>query len=84
MTIYKNQHKPWQPGVNQTNELYHLESKELIWDIEGLFKVDNRVCGCVDNLPFVAGENVCNQVILGCDEYEDDIYRIDMILRGDV
>ncbi len=85
MTIaYNNQFKPWQPGQNTTNELYYMESKELIWDIEGIFKIDNRVCGSVDSVPFVPGETVLNQVILGCDKYEEDMYKVDMFLRGAV
>jgi len=84
MTIaYKNQFKPWQPGTNTTNELYYTEYKELIWDVEDMFKLDNREHGSVDDAPFIPGQCVTNQMVLGCDEYDNDMYKIDMILRGE-
>lgn len=85
MTIaYKNQFKPWEPGVNTTNELYHMESKELIWDIEDMFKVYSKSKVVIDKGAFVPGECVVNQMVLGSDDYDNDMYKIDMILRGEV
>ena len=83
MTTYKNQFKPWQPGTNTTNELYYTEYKELIWDVEDMFKVYSKNKVIVDNSEFIPGECVVNQMVLGCDEYDNDMYKIDMILRGD-
>ena len=83
-TSYKNQFKPWQPGVNTTNDLFYWEYKELIWDIEGMFKVDKRECGAVDGVAFMPDTNVTNHVICGCTEYDDDMLHIDMILRGEL
>jgi hypothetical protein len=85
MTIaYKNQFKPWKPGQNTTNELYYMESKELIWDIEDMFKVYSKSKVVIDKSVFVPGECVVNQMVLGSDNYDNDMYKIDMILRGEV
>jgi hypothetical protein len=49
-----------------------------------MFKLDNRECGSIDDAPFIPGQCVTNQMVLGCDEYDNDMYKIDMILRGEV
>jgi len=85
MTIsYKNQFKPWQPGVNTTNDLFYREHKELIWDIEDMFKVYSKSKVVIDNTEYMPDTNVTNHVICGCTEYDDDMLHIDMILRGEL
>jgi len=85
MKPYKNQLEPWQPGVNLTHKHYYSEFKELVFDIEEMFKVDSRPTGSKDKqIPFVPGKTVVNQVIMGCTEYDEDMRHIDMILRGEL
>ena len=83
MTIaYSNQFQPWQRGTNLTKEYYFQDYKDLVCDIESMFHIDKREHGLIDNDPFAPGINVTNHDIIGCNEYDDDMHHVDLILRG--
>jgi hypothetical protein len=49
-----------------------------------MFKVYSKSKVVIDKSVFVPGECVVNQMVLGSDDYDNDMYKIDMILRGEV